>query len=823
MHHAAVEEGWGDLSLKTNLGPLLAAVVCAAFWTLPCQAAEPDDAVTLELRQRAVETLRETMRTEERWVKVHAAEFLLELDYREGVQETFEKERSLFEAEPEYRIGIWRVLARSAAVEQDRRGWVNKIRDVFADPDAPDRLHAVETLAKLKYEVKADDEALFRQASDSPDKNMAAYAAWVLANSGKEDAILQLAQLLESDESGTRASAAYALRHLPELPIEVKDRLAAALKREPTGESARVHVVCAAAVHLPEEQGGPLRNELVELAGTGSTGDKYQACETLGAVGDQTNLAALTVALEDESIDVHSAAATAILRIERRGRHGMKPLDWTVIGLYVVGMLVVGWYYSRQTKTSDDYLLGGRNMRPVSVGLSLFATLLSTITYLSIPGEIIRYGPMILAIMAAFPLVYLIAGWLMIPFIMRLKITSAYELLETRLGLGVRMLGSTFFLAMRLLWMAVIIFATTENVLVPLLGLPPSSTPYLCAVLGIITVVYTSMGGLRAVVLTDVMQTLILFGGAILTVGLITRHFGGFGGWWPSGWISHWPDPEFGLGSESTTRITFLSAALAQFTWWTCTAGSDQMAIQRYLATRDAKAARAVLLTSLVANAFVYLILAATGMCMLAYFTENPHMLADGQTILGDADALFSRFIAIGLPAGVSGLVVAGLLAAAMSSLSSGVNSSCSVISVDFIKRFRKPVDEDAGSNQVKLNRIISVAVGVVVIALSSLVGAVEGNLLVLAFKLVNLLTAPLFGLFFMAMFVRWATQFGTLVGAAFGLAVVVAVNYWKEFTGTQGISFMWAMPLSLLVQIAVGSLLSLLPIGERRRMLDGR
>ena len=490
----------------------------------------------------------------------------------------------------------------------------------------------------------------------------------------------------------------------------------------------------------------------------------------------------------------------------------MSALDWTVIGLYLVGMLAIGWHYSRRTATTDDYLLGGRNMGPFGVGLSLFATMLSTITYLALPGEMIQHGPMMLAIIAGLPPVYVLAGWFIIPRIMKLKITSANELLEERLGVWVRTLGAIFFLAMRLVWMGVILFATTEKILVPLLGLDPSMTPLLCAVLAVITIVYTSMGGLRAVVVTDVTQTLILLGGAILTLVLISVRLGGISAWWPSEWPSHWPEPVWGF--DSSARVTFLGAALAQFTWWICTAGSDQMAIQRYLATRNVRTARHVLLTSLLTNAVVFAILFAVGMALLQYFRANPGLLGEGQDLLEDADKLFPRFIEVGMPAGVSGLAVAGLLAAAMSSLSSGLNSSCSIISVDLLDRFGSA---PAGVNHVRRAKIISVFVGLVVIGLSSGVGMVKGNLLEVAYKLVNLLTAPLFGLFFMAIFVRWATGIGTIVGAFFGVAVVAAINYWEELTGARGISFIWAMPLGFAIQIGVGTLFSLLPIGRKK------
>ena len=153
-----------------------------------------------------------------------------------------------------------------------------------------------------------------------------------------------------------------------------------------------------------------------------------------------------------------------------------------------------------------------------------------------------------------------------------------------------------------------------------------------------------------------------------------------------------------------------------------------------------------------------------------------------------------------------------------MSSLSAGINASCSVVIADFIDRFglrRRPASATEGGD-AWLERCVSVVIGALMVVLSSYVGAVHGNLLEVAYKVVNLLSAPLFGLFCMAMFVPWATGFGTLVGAGAGLGVVVAINFWEEITGTKGISFLWAMPLSFLAQVALGSLVSLLPIGRR-------
>jgi solute:Na+ symporter, SSS family len=389
-----------------------------------------------------------------------------------------------------------------------------------------------------------------------------------------------------------------------------------------------------------------------------------------------------------------------------------------------------------------------------------------------------------------------------------------------RLGLVVRTLGSLLFLLLRLLWMAVIVYATTSKVLVPLLGLDPRATPLVCALLALVTVLYTAMGGLRAVVITDVIQSAILFGAAIVTIVTITVSLGGVDAWWPSQWPEHWPEPCYGY--DPNARVTMFGAVLATFTWFLCTSASDQIAVQRYLATRDAKAARIVLFTSLLADGLVTLILAAVGLALMAYFRAFHHLLPDAQTVLDDGDKLFPQFIMTGLPKGLSGLVVAGLLACAMSALSAGINSTGTVITVDFIDRFGggRPCSTAVGraeADRIKLVKYVSVLVGVAVVSLSLLVNMVHGNLLEICYKVVNLLTAPLAGLFFLAMFVPWAKGFGALAGAACGLATVIFITYWKEITGTQGISFLWAMPSSLLVEVGVGALVSLLPLGQGR------
>jgi len=253
---------------------------------------------------------------------------------------------------------------------------------------------------------------------------------------------------------------------------------------------------------------------------------------------------------------------------------GLTVLDWIVLGAYAVGMLLIGYYYSRRTRSADDYLLGGRVMKPWMVGLSMFATFLSVLTYLALPGEMIAHGPMMLAQVLGFPVVALVVCWLIIPYIMRFRVTSGYEILEARFGESVRLLGATMFLLVRFLWMGLVIYATVDKVFVPVLGLDQAWVPAVCAVVGLITVIYSSMGGLRAVVLSDAIQAIILCSGAVLAVVLITVSLGSVSDWWPTEWQTHWDPRRYWF--SPTSRMDVASVVTGVVLWWVATAGSGR-------------------------------------------------------------------------------------------------------------------------------------------------------------------------------------------------------------------------------------------------------
>jgi SSS family solute:Na+ symporter len=809
---SSAEPSWGRYWYRAVTSLLMFSILIA---TTSASSAEPTR-LSEEERHALLDRLRVAMHSDQEWIRIHAAEALIWHGEASVVRQVFLPEAD--SAKPPLRIGVWRVLARSANSPAEHEKYLNKIRNAFHDPAGSDRLHALESLGKLSAPIQREERHLFEQAAASDDASLSAFAWWVLARQGAPRAAERLAELLTHRDPLVRLRSAFALRSLPTLSAQVRQELHIAAEREPDDSVARVYLTSAAFVTAETAaRRERFARELHTLLQRGSAAEQREVLVALGEAGTSADAVSIRKWLDHPDLGIRVQAAHALLRIDRRVPHAMAMLDWAVVGGYMLLMLAIGWWYSRRVVTTDDYLLGGRTMRSWTVGLSLFATLLSTITYLSYPGEIIRHGPMLLSSLAALPFAAWIVGRLLIPFIMRLRVTSAYEILEQRLGVSVRILGSLLFLSLRLLWMAVIIHATTGTVLVPLLGIDPAAAPWISAGLAAITIAYTAMGGLRAVVMTDVLQTAILFGGAVLVMLLITWNLGGVCAWWPRGWDPNWQPPVWGY--DPTARVSFLGAFIAMLTWHVCTAGSDQMAIQRYLATRDARAARRMYNTSLLTNGIVTGFLALLGLALFGYFRAHPHMLPDGQTTASHADRLFPTYIIFGLPPGITGLVIAGLLAAAMSSLSSGLNSSCSVITVDFLERFRSPPKSGAlpsATRRVQQARLISVIVGASVVLLSVGVGVVEGNLLEVAYKVVNLFVAPLFGLFFMAYFVPRATTAGTLIGAAAGTTTAVLINYWTEITGTPGISFLWAMPLSLTIQIVVGTLASLLTPARR-------
>jgi len=470
-------------------------------------------------------------------------------------------------------------------------------------------------------------------------------------------------------------------------------------------------------------------------------------------------------------------------------------------------MLLIGYQSSRKNKTAEDYILGGKTMKPFMIGVSLFATLFSTLSYLSYPGEMIKYGPVFLAGILSLPVANWIVGKFLIPKFMEMKIKSAYEILEIRLGTNTRKLAVIFFLCLRFLWMGTIIYATVDIALVPILGIERSLVPFISIALSLLTVVYTTMGGIKAVVKTDVYQSFIMFFGLILTIIFVISQLKTGQSLFNPSIYSHWGPISWGI--HPTKRMTIGNIFILILVIQVCTAGSDQMAIQRYLSTRNSKDASLSYNISLWGGGLIKFFLAFAGICVMSFFFYNPEIMEGGGTIYDNADSLFPLYIRVGLPSGLTGLITSALLAAAMSSLSSGLNSSATVILEDILKKGKKKVSRTLSDekNDLKLIKRISLIVGILVAFSTFFLPYITGNLFDVIQKVVNLVVAPLFVLFFMALFVPYATDRSSIFAGIFSLIIAILIAFFNLF----GISSLWVTTFSLVGGIILGISLSYL------------
>ncbi len=489
---------------------------------------------------------------------------------------------------------------------------------------------------------------------------------------------------------------------------------------------------------------------------------------------------------------------------------GLAVIDWIIVAAYATSTIVLGWWFGRKQESTKEYFTGSGNMNWMLIGVSLFATLLSTISYLSMPGEILGKGPIYLTNLIAYPFIFAVVAFVLLPVYMKHRVTSAYELLENKLGLSVRLLGVVMFLALRLTWMSLLVYLAAKAMIV-MMGVDESWIPYIVLTTGLVSVIYTTLGGLRAVVVTDLIQTILLFGGALTVIAMITIDFGGFG-WFPTEWQDSWDkQPVFSL--DPSTRITVIGTILSVFVWYVCTSGGDQVSIQRFMATTDLKAARRAFATQLVVGALVGVTLGFVGISLLGFFQAHPDALPASIDLKDDADKIFPRFIAFHLPPGVTGIVIAAMFAAAMSSIDSGVNSITAVVTTDLVDRFGYSPKTEKG--HIRLARILAFSIGTFIVLFSPIMGKISGNITTMAGKTVNLFVPLIFCLFFFALFVKFSKPAGVWAGWICGLITAILIAFSGPIfgvnpkTGYDPISFQWTGPVALLVNIIVGTVVS--------------
>lgn len=490
---------------------------------------------------------------------------------------------------------------------------------------------------------------------------------------------------------------------------------------------------------------------------------------------------------------------------------GLQIWDYAAMVIYMVAVIGLGIKFSKNENNSEDYLLGGRKIPWYAVGISCLMSLLSTYSLVMVPGEIFNHGLSMWSLALLAPLLQIPAFLIFIRFYFKLNSFTPFEYLERRYDRKVRTLIATIYTYSRLVYLAMVLFATSK-VFEGAAGWPAWITILLVGVIGI---VYTVMGGMLAVVWTDVLQFFVLVGGlGIAIVVLCANIDGGFLGaityTFENGHgLSRYSDPDFYL-CNPYVRLTFWLLLLGQFMAPLKLAASDQITIQRLLSTSSYKSAFKAQITSSVLTIPFMLILWFIGMGIFTYYSQNPNPLVTS------GDTAFFTFVATKLPAPVPGLIMAAMLAAVMSTLDSGMNS----LSAIWLKEFHQPyVNNDLdGRSEVKVSRYATVVTGVFAVSVAVFIAKSSdalGQSVVEAATILNGFDVIVFPAFLYAVISRrtnkvmiwilaallWGIQFGQVTW--YTITAYVAKN-WVEGQplGLGGpISFTWVViPLVVFV-----------------------
>jgi SSS family transporter len=429
-------------------------------------------------------------------------------------------------------------------------------------------------------------------------------------------------------------------------------------------------------------------------------------------------------------------------------------------------MVGMGFWFAGRQKNTNDYFRAGRRVPWWAVSLSIYATMLSSITFMAVPAKAFATDwTFALANLAPLLLVPIIIRYYL-PFFRRLDVTSAYEYLEHRFNLAVRLYASAAFVLFQCGRMAIVIF-------LPSLALAASMglEVHLCILLiGALCVLYTTFGGMEAVIWTDVVQAIVLLGVAFLSLALVIMHLdGGLPALWAEA-SAHGKLRVFDWRWDATAAVVWvvlLGNVFSNLTPYT----ADQTVVQRYMAARDERQAGRALWTQAVLGVFSTVLFFSIGTALFAFYRQHPEQL---EPALG-TDAVFPLFIAQVLPAGIAGIAIAGIFAAAQSTVSSSLNSIVAALTTDFFRRFKPGVPDSAC---LRLARWLTVGVGVFGTGIALAMAEADIRSLWDAYLgLLGLLGSGLAGLFALGIFSTRANGAGALIGAVVSAAVLAYVQ----------------------------------------------
>jgi len=461
-----------------------------------------------------------------------------------------------------------------------------------------------------------------------------------------------------------------------------------------------------------------------------------------------------------------------VAEVAPRG-HGFGAVDAAVLALYLIGLVAIGLRFQKRSESTDDFFLAGRRIPWWAAGISIFATSLSAITFMAIPAKSWStdwiYFLQNLGILAVAPL----AAFLLVPYFRRLDVVTAYEYLERRFHWSLRLAASALYMLFQVGRVAVV-------TLLPALALTAITgldVTWCILLMGGICIAYTVLGGVEAVIWSDVLQAVILLGGAIWALMILLNGTdGGFAGMLADAGDSG--KLRLVDASWDLTRPSLLVIVLGAIFGNLIPYASDQSVVQRYLTVRDEREAKRAIIGGAVLAIPASLIFFGLGTALWSFYRSNPELLQPTAKL----DQILPMFVIDQLPPGISGLVVAALFAAAMSSLDSAMNSVSTAFTTDWYRRFRP----NAGDRHcLRVARFATIGIGVIGTGAALLMQRVnDPSLLDVWFKVLGLFGSGVAGVFLLGALTRRAGAIAGWSGLVAGATSVWAVGAFTQVSG---------------------------------------
>ncbi len=485
-------------------------------------------------------------------------------------------------------------------------------------------------------------------------------------------------------------------------------------------------------------------------------------------------------------------------------------LDYSSMVAYLIGMVAIGLWFSRDKQDTENYLLGNRSMAWWLLGVSYMISLMSTITLVAIPGEAYNNGLTMVISILLMPLTAVATFFIFIRFYFKSRVFTPFQYLEQRFDHRVRAVGAAIYWLTRLMYLALVLYSSAK-VFQGASGWP---IPLTIILVGVVGIAYTTVGGFRAVVWTDLVQFLVLAVGIFLILAVAIRAV-------PDGLIGAFQFAfENNRGFEAAKDPSFLSFdPHVRLTLWLLLFGSltsslfgnsaDQIAIQRLIATKGYAEAKRTLYMSVSLAVPVVLMLWMIGVAIFSFYGHQPEELRPES---GDL-ALF-QFIGSHLPSPIPGLIVAAMLAAVMSTLDSGMNSLATVATKDFyLRHWRKDADE---ASQIRFAKSMTTGVGLFAIVVGLILGTLSsgiGETIIEAGAVWTTLGAVLAPAFLLGVTSKRLNATGVLIamGAGWvGTALTVIWYYFSRWSDNhEPISFLYTGVPGLVLTLLVGYLLA--------------